>query len=428
MNHEQLGLWFDKDGHLITSRQAAYPSPLLYESRCFASPDSTFASARLIALSQPGALPRKTKRPASQRRPQSPGAVSPRPETITPKPGETPETFRKRVRKSLEILELEQDILTMDLDTLRRHFGYQRGTIKRGMFVRNVIWQVYKQTREGNPPAFVRNGGNIRSLWYHVKNLVRRHSRSFSGDLDDLFSAELTTMTSLGLLGYRDLNLVDTKATGRWVAPPYGTSNVILMAEKSAFSSKFIDLGKKYGVTVQTTGGVSSRVTVDTMLSEMAEAGHDLSKPFVVFALVDYDPPGWNIAEEFINQMRDLGLKKVRAFSAYGPRKPLQPWIDIVSLSDLDSPFLEKYRFELSRNVRRTRLADQWVAATGGLYGRGGKEYGLAADELIDLVDEHLARKLPEYLQRSPEDFQRLAAFDDLVRASKDYLTARVLA
>lgn len=431
MNLAKLGLALDENGALAPPDYIPPPEEPEEEEFDF-EPSAPAYGASFSMMAATGGHRAKARRRSKPRRrprtePEEPKEKAP-PFDLKPKPGETPEAFHKRVKKALGLLDLEQDILDMNLAELRSFFGYKKGTIRRGLFVRNVIWQIYRQVQASTPPTFVKNGGNVRSLWYHVKPLVRRHSKSFSGDdMANLFSAQLTIMTRLGLLSYRDLNLTDSDSAGRWVSPLYGTTNVILMAEKSAFSSKLIELGKRYGVTVQTTGGASSRVTVDTLLTEMSEAGHDLTRPFTIFVLVDIDPAGWNIAEEFIKQMKELGLKKVHAYHPYGEDRPLQPWIDIISATDLDTEFLAKYRFELKTQTRKTKLSDEWIKATGGLYGRNGKEHGLAADELIQFIDEHLARKIPEHLKQDPQVFSRLSALDDLVESTKRYLTARLL-
>lgn len=342
-------------------------------------------------------------------------------------PIEETEEHWDRLKGSLGLLDIEDDIIRMDLKALRDHFGYQNGNIKRGDFVRNVIWQVYRKTKAGEPPLFVRNGGNVRSLWYHCKPTYRRHRRSFgSPELDGLFSPALTELTSAGLLGYRDLNLIDVNRASRWVAPSYGTTNIILLAEKSAFTSKLIELGQRYGVTVQASGGQSSRVTVDTMLSEMADAGYDLTREFIVYALVDFDPAGWNIATEFVNQLRSLGLKKVREFRPYQMRGA-QPWIDMVEVKDLGSEFLAENRFRLNARARRANLTKRWANATGGLYGRGGTDWAISSDEFLEMLDDHLDRKIRPMLRRTPENFQRLSSFDQLAKLSREYLTTRLL-
>jgi hypothetical protein len=298
---------------------------------------------------------------------------------LSKKFNETPDEYRERVKNENDIVDLEQDINTMNLKTLRKHFGYKNGKIKVGVFARNVIWQVARLTEQGKAPFFVAKGGNVRSLWYYVRTLVETHSRSFSvrSRMEGIFSSELSTLSGVGLISYLDLNFIDVNRADRWVAPDYGTRNVILMAEKRAFSEEFVNLGKHYGVTVQAAGGQPSRVTVENLLLDMHSAGHDLTKPFTVFSLVDCDPAGWNIASSFIEAMLELGLHKVKHFWPYGRKRPRQPWIDIVSVKDLEPSQIKRYRHPLKVGKRAMKVANEWLRATGGLYGKGGLSWAL---------------------------------------------------
>jgi hypothetical protein len=329
--------------------------------------------------------------------------------------------------KELDLVNIDEDISQMDLKTLRRHFGYKNGKIKLGIFCRNVVWQAWRFTQAGNPPIFVQKGGNVRSLRYHVKTITEKHTRSFgkTTDFHKLFGNALSDLTGAGLLSYRDLNFIDNNRINRWVAPSYGIKNVIFMAEKRSFIEELLRIGPKYGVTVQTTGGVASRVTVETMLLEMADAGHDLTEPFVVLAAVDVDPAGWNIAASFVEQMLELGLSKVRTFRPYGKRRPKQPWIDVVSVDSLDPKFVETQRHPLHVGKRAANLADEWVRATGGLYGRGGKDWALSSEAFLGSLEEHVAHKLEAF---TPKDYaySKIAAYKNLSRPLKNYMAARL--
>jgi hypothetical protein len=270
-------------------------------------------------------------------------------------------------------------------------------------------------------------GGNVRSLRYHVKTITQRHSRSFGRNTDfhKNFGAALSALTGAGLISYRDLNFIDTNRIDRWVAPSYGAKNVVVMAEKRSFSEELLKVGHNLGVTVQATGGFASRVTVETMLLEMADAGHDLTKPFVVFAMVDFDPDGWNVADEFVTQMLELGLRRVRRFWPYGRKKPSQPWIDIVSVRELSSEFLDRERHKLSGG--RKSVKDEWLQATGGLYGRGGKTWGLSSEAFFGRLEQYLSQKIQRYL---PEDYlyHKITNFESLEQPIKDYIAAKLFA
>jgi hypothetical protein len=259
-----------------------------------------------------------------------------------------------------------------------------------------------------------------------VITIIKAHSRSFGKktDFHKLFGQALSRLTEAGLIAYRDLNFIDVNRVNRWVAPSYGARNVVVMAEKRAFSDELLRVGKKFGVTVQATGGVPSRVTVETMLLEMADAGHDLTKPFVAFVMVDFDPYGWQLAHSFVEQMLQLGIKKVRRFYPYGRERPPQPWIDIVRTDELKPEFIEAERHPLGGRSRK--LVDEWIRATGGLYGRGGKEWALSSESLLGYLEDHLENKLPKFLT---EDYRyhKVEAFRALEQPLQDFMAQKLL-
>lgn len=340
---------------------------------------------------------------------------------------ETLQSFRQAAKKAQDLKDIDEDISKMDLRTLRKHFGYKKGSIKIGVFCRNVVWQVWRFTQAGNPPVFVRKGGNVRSLRYHVKTITETHTRSFGKNTDfhKNFGQALSDLTGAGLLSYRDLNFIDNNRVNRWVAPSYGAKNIVVMAVKRGFSDELLDLGKKLGVTVQCTGGNASRVTVETMLLEMAENGHDLTEPFVVFAMVDFDAEGWNVAQEFVTQMFELGLSKTRGFWPYGRKRPRQPWIDIVAVRELGTDFLDEQRHPF--RVKKKKLTAEWITATGGLYGQGGKEWALSSEAFLGYLEEHLTSKLKTFL---PQDYKyhKIEAMRSLIHPLTNYAAEKLIA
>ena len=346
------------------------------------------------------------------------------------------------LKKKFGLIDLNVDITTMNLRTLRRYFGNKNGTtIDKGHFVRNVIWQIYRYTKAGKPPPIIENGGNIRSIWYHVKKLVREHARAFKlkGELANLISKHLTEMVQAGLLSYKDLNLMDDRRPYRRLAPSYGNPRVILIAEKISFFSKMVALGVRYGATVQITRGVPSLICIDTMLTEMAEAGHDLTQQFIIFDYCDFDPVGWNIGETFVEHLRDFGVTNIARFRQYRGERGC---LDLVNPHELDSDFLKQVRHRLKRRKAgaeltthqakaskrsRASLVSRWVASTGGLYGRNGTTYGVSAEEFLHLLDEHSDAKVIPRLETPPEAFFRLSAFQGLNEALRPYLVQRLI-
>ena len=168
------------------------------------------------------------------------------------------EEQRELLKNQFELVDFTEDITQMSLDTLRRHFGYISGAIDKGLFVNNVIWQVYRLFQTGEAPPFIKNGGSVRSFWYHVKKVVQDHPRAFKvkKDLDGLFSKQLSAMVRAGLISYKDLKITDDRESFRKLAPVYGNPHIILLGEKFSFLSKLIELHLQYGITIQCSKGM----------------------------------------------------------------------------------------------------------------------------------------------------------------------------
>ena len=350
------------------------------------------------------------------------------------------------LKKKFGLIDLNVDITTMNLRTLRRYFGHKtEETIDGALFIRNVIWQLYRFTKAGKPPPIIENGGNLRSIWYHVKKLVRAQSKAFQvkGDMADTISEEFKAMVIAGLLSYVDLNLMDDRLPYRRLAPKYGNRRVILLAEKVGFFSKMVALGVRYGATVQITRGEPSLNTMDHMLTEMAEAGYDLTQKFILFDFCDFDPVGWNIGEVFVEHMRIFGINNITRFRQYRQQRYC---LDLVNPHELDSKFLDEVRHRLKRRKagidftseapsylvksgepEKAPLINRWLACTGGLYGRNGKTWGVSAEEFLPLLDEHADAKIIPRLETPPEAFYRLSAIQGLNEALRPYLVQRLI-
>lgn len=332
---------------------------------------------------------------------------------------------QEELKKRFGIVDLEQDILTMDLDELRRHFGYKNEKIKKGLFVRNVLWQIYGQIQAGNPPDLLAEGGNVRSVWYCLKPTVTRHRVSFgTSDLYSMVSGSLLDMVVSGLFSYRDFNMEDDRAQYRRLAPVYGNPHVVVIGEKIAFVSRFFRYANFFGVTTQMTRGLPSVIMADTMLTEMAEAGFDLGQQFVVLSFTDFDPVGFNVSQTFIEHLRMLGIRRVRRFKQYLRRSY---WLDIVPPSSLPADFRQTNSYRIPASVQRTKLAEEWIQATGGVFGRKSKKLGISAEELLGVLPDRIGTQLAPFLAGDLDWIYRLRTFEQLQQALESYLLERIL-
>jgi hypothetical protein len=343
-----------------------------------------------------------------------------------PKKANSPTEKREELKKKFELVDFAEDITQMSLTKLREHFGYRSGKINKALFANNVIWQVFRQIRDGRPPAYFATGGSIRCFWYIVKGVVQEHPRVFNveKDLDGLFSKQLVQMIKLGLLSYKDLNIIDDRKGFRKLAPLYGNPHIILLGEKFSFLSKLTEVALQYGITIQCSKGMPSLVMADTMITEMAEAGYDMSQEFVILTFTDFDPTGWNIGNTFVRHLKQLGIKNVRTFDQYPTRRSC---LDVVCPHELPSDFVERARLTMRTKLQRAALTKKWAIATGGLYKRGGTEYAVSAEEHLEVFDQMLAEKIAPFLRQKPEAFTRLINLEYLSETMGQYLLERVL-
>ena len=437
MNLDRFGLFQDDDRGLLKTRLSS-PSSSPSSQQASASKrqaglsNQTFErlfTAAVAAKKKKGtaAKPKqKTAKPPQQAKTKTKKPAKKTPskakKTDTPSPGEQHE----KLKKQFELVDFDEDITQMSLETLRRHFGYISGSINKGLFVNNVLWQVYRLFKAGNAPPFIKNGGSVRSFWYHVKKVVQDHPRVFDvdKDLDGLFSKQLSAMVRAGLLSYKDLKITDDRESFRRLAPLYGNPHIILLGEKFSFLSKLIEVNLQYGITIQCSKGMPSLVMADTMITEMAEAGYDMSQEFIILTFTDFDPTGWNIGNTFARHLKELGIKNIRRFNQYPtPRDCL----DVVCPHDLPADFLERARLTMKAKLQRAALTRRWALATGGLYKRGGINYAVSAEEHLGFLDAMLAEKIAPFLVQKPEVFTRMINFEYLSEMMGKYLLERVL-
>ena len=430
MNLDRFGLLHDARRGLLKAQQQGGPSsrqPAASKEpggSAAAAFERLFEAAVAAKKKKPGGSKPKTKVTA---KPSKPAAKKPAKTKSKAKKASSPEEKREELKKKFGLIDFAEDITQMTLEKLREHFGYQSGTINKALFANNVIWQVYRQIRDGQPPAYFAKGGSIRCFWYIVKKVVQDHPRVFKvkKDLDSLFSKQLVQMIKLGLLSYKDLNIIDDRKGFRKIAPLYGNPHIILLGEKFSFLSKLIEVALQYGITVQCSKGMPSLVMADTMITEMAEAKYDMSQEFVILTFTDFDPTGWNIGNTFVRHLKHLGVKNVRTFDQYPTKRNC---LDVVCPHELPSDFVERARLTMRAKLQRAALTKRWAIATGGLYKRGGTEYAVSAEEHLEVFDQMLANKIAPFLRQKPEVFTRKINLEYLSDVMGQYLLERVLA
>lgn len=399
-----------------------------------------------MSLPRPGA-PARGRSAGSSTRPIPPS----RPVKYVKHEKRTSKEFVDKLKEEHGLLDLDGSILKMEPRDLLRHFHRPGNAdeVDKNLFARNVVWHFYREIQAGRTPDFVKEGCNIRTIFYVVKPVFTQKRvfadvESFYGNFTEGFKA----LVEAGLISYRDFNIMDDRKPFRFLPDPDFNTNVLLLAEKKAFAGRFSALASKYGVMAQITDGQSTLLMTDTMLTEMFEAGFDLNKNLSILSFCDFDPVGSSIPYHFVEHLKVLGFHNVNEFAQYGEqtmRRPTgerdsegrpafkkisqkRPCLDIVNPHELERELVERIRHKLKAEVQNNPTTADWAFITGGVTGTGrNKEYAISSEQFLPYLDEHLEKKLLPILGKPPEAVGRRSNFKYLAKALKEYIGTRAL-
>ena len=359
----------------------------------------------------------------------------------------TNKKFIERMKKKYDLLDLKRSIRDMKKDELLAHFAEadDKGpqSIDKDKFARNVIWQIIREIQAGRTPEFAKVSCNIRSIYYYVKTAILDNKSIFkeSDNIYGNFTEAMQELVLAGLLSYKDFNIVDDRRSYRLMPPEYGNTNVILLAEKDSFVGRFFELGSQYGVMVQITKGRGSVLMVDSILTEMFEAGYNMNQQLAVLSFCDFDPVGTSIPFHFAKHLRALGFSNILNFEQYGKetmtipisgkrRKKIsqvRPCLDIVNPHDLSTAERNRIRHKLPSGQRDNPSTAEWAFITGGVTGTGkNKKYAISSEMLLPYLADSLNEKILPLLDKPPEKFTRRLNYTYLKTALREYIGARV--
>lgn len=276
---------------------------------------------------------------------------------------------QEKILKQLGIKHYDKNILKMTNAELLKEFGKSARTLNKSLFIKNVIWQTHERLNAGEKPFDI---GNIRSFWYYIKDTMDRVGANKKGNGYLIVSDMFMVMVKAGLFKYKDFGFDDDDKGNRWHAKKH--PNIILFAEKTSYTDLMQEVNRDFDITTIATGGQSSYLSTEYFVDELRKRQVDLSKEFVVFSIVDFDPAGDIIATKFVENLMDNGINEVRtfpgAFYKYFERK------DIVIPENMTQEQRNKV-YRLPLKVRKSGLAAKWAARTGGVNGKKNILYGI---------------------------------------------------
>lgn len=298
----------------------------------------------------------------------------------------------------------------MSTEELRTAFPGRWDTVGDATLIRTFIWQSYLLLKAKEIKPLL---GNLRSFWYREMSPfykfhkllitdesrmflldsfgeafletevlqervaevmgISRNSRNFPQVLRGGLGRELYLVNKMGLsfdqfvlrgfFRFQDeFKFQDSNENFHIVGSR--RPRLIFYTEKEGLFWFCKELAKKYGISVMASHGEPGYLTLE-YFSDKLRAKR--VKNVEVLALTDYDPWGFNIAESFVEKLREpvYGFKKVNT-------------THLTSLELFDKDKLDYIKRDL-RNVSpsKKKQVDDWLKITGGI---GGEPYGVHID------------------------------------------------
>ena len=299
----------------------------------------------------------------------------------------------------------EEEIRTMDAEWLRKEFGFvSSGRLNVAKLIRNLIWQAYTNIRDGKRETI---DSNIRGFWYtDVKPVLSRLGLQTEGRTytERVYDCLLEMVAVHRLFNYADFGFVDETEGMKYI----GKTNVhvVVFVEKDGLFPIVRRLAEKYDCVGVSTGGYPSILSAEYLIRGIARHTH-LRHHFDVLSIVDYDPNGWIIEKEFVEQLRLFDMEDLSLHQIVHPKHLSEEQIE-----------LSKYRLKA---VKKTK---SWVEETGGL---NGEAYGVEANaftskQIEEIFVSHVGERLREPEEEVPiasrvEAIEkRLEAIEELMR------------
>lgn len=158
------------------------------------------------------------------------------------------------------------------------------------------------------------NSQSLRGLWYSgVKQVYQNlyperwgtdyYSESASRRFSQSLSEHTSTLVKEGVLTYRDLNIVDDSRKREVVGTDRVECDKILFVEKEAKYRQLLPIADVLGVSIVSGGGWQATALIEDLANVL-----DSDQSYSIFVLTDFDPTGYQIADDFRRRARTLGI------------------------------------------------------------------------------------------------------------------------
>ena len=310
----------------------------------------------------------------------------------------------KKILQKEGIQNFDKDIRMMSKKELRKHFSFKtKRKINSTNLIKNLIWQAYTWIQDGRMDPVE---GNLRSFWYvSVKSVLSRLGFSVSGDryMNKVYDIFVEMTATHHLFRYADFGFDDSGEFLRVIGNENG--NLILFAEKRGLWGIIRRIALSYGITGISLDGFPSRLETEFLVRNMLKKGL-LRKPVSLFSVVDYDPSGYWIQQEVIDQLKSYDVEIGSVQSLINP-------------NGISKEKLNFYKYSL-KNSAKTK---NWMKVTDGI---NGDSYGLEANafggrrirELFEKAIQPYLSSDNEYQQTMGVSQERESFFQSLAKDS----------
>lgn len=152
---------------------------------------------------------------------------------------------------------------------------------------------------------------SLRGLWYSgVKTVLQR---AFTDEWDDpsvdanrryskYLSGTLSEMVKDGEVSYRGLNIVDDSRERHFAESSDIEDDKILFVEKEAAYRRLKPIADVFQLSLVSGGGWEATALIEDMAHSL-----EPDEEYHLFVLTDFDPTGYNIADDFASRSQTLG-------------------------------------------------------------------------------------------------------------------------
>lgn len=269
-----------------------------------------------------------------------------------------------------------------DADIFVALFPFQ-GNLNHTALFKTLVWQTLGLVLCGAEEPI---RGNIRTFWYnHVDPLYSRHKLYKEIRSDDPFYLEFlqeleeddeirlepedkikkrstvklneTTIQEFvmaGVFKYSGPFQFKDSKTGQALVGR-GTASIILVCEKEGLLSFVKQAYDQHGISIICSNGNPSTLSLEAFADQLKAKGIVNISPA---ALVDYDPSGFGIADDYLNKFMAFGFK-IRRFT-------MLTSLDLFT----EKALAESYNDLTVVSPSKEKMTEAWFQKTGGIHGK----------------------------------------------------------